>query len=186
MESPIVGIVVFRLAVGAHPERRHRRGRSVVWDVLNNRVTRTAIGAICEWVEVTAVAWRRRIPKTLSAGCDIRRYQSKLSRRSAAFPNIEAVFIKGFQIGGLDFRNPRQPRRLIPQRGEEFVHCRAFGFDFHAAFVVPHESSDSKPASQIENKWPEAHSLHRATDLNSLSDSRAQIYQLAPEMPFYG
>ena len=79
MESTVVGIVVFRLAVGAHPKRRHRRGRAVVWDVLNNRVARTAIGAVCKWIKITAVAWCGRIAKTLSAGRDIRRYQPEIA-----------------------------------------------------------------------------------------------------------
>ena len=134
MESTIVGIVVFRLAVGAHSKRRHRSGRTVVWDVLNNRVARAAIGAICKWIEVTAVAWCGRIAKTLSAGRDIRRYQSRNLPSIGRFPEYEAVFVVGFQIGDLDFRDTRQHWRLIPQRGEEFVHCRPFGFDFHAGF----------------------------------------------------
>ena len=94
MESPIVGIVVFRRAVAAHRKCRHRRGRAVVWDVLNNRVARTAIGAVCKWIEITAVAWCGGVVKTLSAGRDVRRYQREIAYRSAAFPDFEAVSLR--------------------------------------------------------------------------------------------
>lgn len=56
--------------------------------------------------------------------------------------------------------------------------------------IISHRRTSSAAAETCGPPRPlpriEAHSLHRATDLNSLSDSRAHIYQLAPEMPFYG
>ena len=180
MESTIVGIVVFGLAVGAHPKCGHGGGQTVVRDILDDRVPRAAIGAICKWIQVPAVAWCDRVGKTFGAGRDIRRYPREIAHRSAAFPNFEAVLVAGFQIRNVDLGDPRQNRGLDPQPCEEAVHCRPFRFDFDAGFRVPHESTDFKLFSQMEDKRPKAHALHGATDLNTLSDSRAHIRPISP------
>ena len=180
MESTIIGIVVFRLAVGAHPKWGHGGGRTVVRDILDDRVPRAAIDAICKCIQVPAVAWCGRVVKTLGAGRNIRRYQREIAHRWAAFPNFEAVFVAGFQIGNVDLGDTRQHRGLDPQPCKEIVHCPPFRFDFHAGFRVPHEATDVKLFSQIEDKRPKPYALHRATDLNTLSDSRAHIRPIGP------
>ena len=57
MKAAVKRIVVFSSAFRAHLKIRHGRLWAVIGNILDDRESRTAIGAIDEWVAITPVCW---------------------------------------------------------------------------------------------------------------------------------
>jgi hypothetical protein len=123
METAIGWIVVFALALGAHRERAHGRGRAVVGQGGDDGKARAAVGAVGEGIAEAAVARIEDLGETGRAGGQIR-HDQRAFLAAGAFADLEAhdaerVQERGFQA--LDDRN-RGPVALEPQ--QEFAQGR--------------------------------------------------------------
>jgi hypothetical protein len=64
MKTAVGGVVVFTLALRAQGKPRHARIGAVVWNRLNDRKSRTAMGAVGKGILVTPVGCILRLGKT--------------------------------------------------------------------------------------------------------------------------
>ena len=102
VEAPVARIVVLGAARRAHREGAHGGGRAVVRDVEDDRVPRTAVGAVRERVAVAAVGGVVDLGQAVVArrGVDAHRHRRRTGR--VGLDDAEAV--------ALAARRPRAPR----------------------------------------------------------------------------
>ncbi|HEY1464441.1 MAG TPA: hypothetical protein VGF44_13575 [Terriglobales bacterium] len=90
----------------------HGGFRSVIGDILNDRVTRTAVRTVSEWVSKSAIRGIGKILETILATRDIRRNQSKLTVDYLAFFDFKIFVTERFQSGCGHFFDLHQLWRL--------------------------------------------------------------------------
>jgi hypothetical protein len=132
VEAAVTGIVVFGLAARAHAKGRHSSGAAIVWNVLNNCVPGSAVGAVGEGIEVAAIAGLDAIIQTVAAGSHVGGNQRKSTHCWVTRLDSKPEFITGFQILYVDFGNFRQHRKPALQFRKKGLHLIAFGLDLHA------------------------------------------------------
>src|SRR5829696_1560278 len=71
MEAPVERIDIFRPAILTHGKFFHRCVWAVIWNILDDGETRSAVGAADEGIQITPVVWVEQFPLTLRANSDI-------------------------------------------------------------------------------------------------------------------
>lgn len=100
METAVRRIMVLRLAIRTHAKAGHGGGRPVVRNILNDGVTRAAIGAVGERITEAAIFGIINIAQAIVAGGDI---GARLKQTRRLSP------------GSLLFRKSYRPADLIQQ-----------------------------------------------------------------------
>ncbi len=72
MKAAIRGIVELNTAYRAHAELAHRRLVTVIGNVLYDRVTWSAVGAVYEWISKSPVLRIEKLAQAVPAGADVR------------------------------------------------------------------------------------------------------------------
>jgi hypothetical protein len=73
VESPVVRVVMLVFARFTHLELRHGSPLAVVRHIVDDRETRTTVGAVGECVPTTAVLGVEDVLQAIVAGCEVRR-----------------------------------------------------------------------------------------------------------------
>ena len=97
MEAAVEGIIIFRLALGAHLEIAHGGFGTVIGHILDYGKAGAAIGAVGEWIAVAAVFRIEQLAKASLAGSDIRRDKLVFPCLCLALPNFK-VFITAWWV----------------------------------------------------------------------------------------
>src|SRR5262245_2932600 len=98
MKASIKWILVFVTTRFTHLKRTHRRVRAVVWNILDNREARSAVGAVNEWIPITTIPRIEQLAQTIITGGDVRRNRSKLLARGIAFEDLKVGIIEWDEI----------------------------------------------------------------------------------------
>ena len=177
VKPPVGRVVILPLALRAHPEDRHRRLRPVVRNVLNDRVSRTAIGAVRERVAEAPVGRIHRIGQAGVAGRDIRRDQGELAGLGHAVPDREARLAGRLHLRDRALLDPGERRRLRPQsprRTSSTAGGRSFRLRHQPSRGIEHVPGEPQFARQVINERSESDSLDDAAqpDLHAPPGSR--------------
>ena len=131
MKAPVLGVLILRLARGAHREARHGGRGAVIRDVADDGVAWAAMGAIGEGIAVAAI---RRVAKITPAGIAracVGRDQRKFASLVVAAKNGKARAPLYLGFGDRDLGDFRELRRFVFQCLEKFFNLRAAAFDFN-------------------------------------------------------
>jgi hypothetical protein len=88
MKPAIEGILIFSLACRAHLERGHGGQGTIIRDILNDRKSGTAIGAVGKGITVPPISRVKEFGAAWPAGRDIRRDQD-IPRLCLAFADFK-------------------------------------------------------------------------------------------------
>ena len=91
METPVKGIFVFRLTLGAHLENLHSGQRAVIGDVFYDGEAGPAVGTVGKGVAVTAVINIAEIVAAFGAGGQIRRDELVLVGAGGACSDLKTI-----------------------------------------------------------------------------------------------
>src|SRR4030095_7091064 len=89
MKTAVRWIVILRATCRAHDQTRHGRERAVVRNVLDDRVPRSAIGAVDERIKISTVGGIQKFAEAVCTGCDVRRNRGAWANLRSAFMNYE-------------------------------------------------------------------------------------------------
>jgi len=162
MESAIGGILVLGFAEFAHAKARHRRERPVVGDVLDDGVTRTAVGAIRKRIPVTSIGGIRNVKVTLVAGRGVRGDQHELPFDSFALAYFEIGRSGRFHFSYGKLFYPCERRRMVSQGVEKSLDGSFITLHFNgdARAGVEDEAGESDVFCEVENKRAKANALN--------------------------
>ena len=171
MKPPIERIIVLGLTVGAHDKLIHRRLRPVVGDVLNDRKSRPAVGAVGERVIVAAIAGREDLPLAVFAGGDIGRDKLILVLHALALVDHKLVVSSKRMEACLQLVDPRPWGCLLAQGSDELAEGGfiAFGLDLHTPRGVAHPAGKLIVMCQSVDERSEPDSLHDPLDIDPCS-----------------
>jgi len=93
MEAPIEGIIVFALAVRAHPEVTHGGFRTIVGDVLDDGKPGPTVGAVGEGIAIAPILEGEKLVPAILAGGDIGGDKLILALLGKAVPNHKVGII---------------------------------------------------------------------------------------------
>ena len=131
MKAPVLGVLVLRLARGAHSEARHAGRDAVIRYVADDGVARAAMGAVGEGIAIAAIGRVPKItPASIARAC-VGRDQRKFARLVVAAKNGKARAPLNFGFGDRDLGDFRELRRFFFQGLEKFFNLRAAAFDFN-------------------------------------------------------
>ena len=174
VETAVRRILVFAQAIGAHREDRHGGLRAIVGDVLNDAVTRAAIGAVGEGIEIAAVGGIGEIGVAIVAGADVGRDHGELSGVRNAVMNGEGDFAHGRAVFDFDVLDFSERRRLDAETEKKIRESGLGAFDFrdHASRDVEDVALQIKLGGEAINERTEADALHGSTDMKALAMDR--------------
>jgi hypothetical protein len=67
MEPPVSRIIVFSLTSGAHRKFLHGGVGPIIGDIINYGVTWSAVGAVYEWISISAILRIEHLPDAIFA-----------------------------------------------------------------------------------------------------------------------
>src|SRR5437868_4915599 len=169
METTIVHVIVLQPAGGAHWEDRHGRPQTIVRNTLDDRVTRTTVSAIGEWISVAPVMGVREFINAGIAGGDIGRNKRKSVRFFRTFPDGEFRVSPCGDFGHFKINDLRQRRKVFAQRAAERVQDGpfAFGFDDHSPRGITDKTGNASLLRQSMHERTKSHALDNAEDEDS-------------------
>ena len=166
VEAAVERVVVFGLALGAHPEARHRRLRAVVGDALDDREARAAVRAVDERVAVAPVGGvgelgQARVARGHVGGDQRVRLAVALGRQDA-----EAALARGLDALGGNRLDHGEWRRLVLQEEDELADRRLgpLGLDHDAVLVVQDVAGEPELERGAIDERPEPNALDRPGD----------------------
>ena len=169
VETPVGGIVVFRLAVRAHREAAHRGIRAVVGQRFDDAETRAAIRAVGERVAVAAIPRIENFAQAIGAGRDVR--ENERGARAAFLARANAKFGKSSRLEESCFQAlDESERRLFAVEPEQkFVEFCAVALDLDADALrgIQHPATQLQLAGEAVNAGAKSNALHRALDHDS-------------------
>ena len=89
VEPAVVHIVIFRLAFFAHDEMFHRRVCAIIGKRIDDGEAGAAVGAVCEWIEITTIRWVENLAKAIVTGGNIWQHFGVLGAGGGAFVDFE-------------------------------------------------------------------------------------------------
>ena len=171
VETPIAGIVVFRLAGPAHREGRHTGAGAIVGDGAHDREPGAAMGAVGEGVAIASAGRIADLGEAGGAGGGIGDHAGP-DRARAAGQDAKARRRRrpgqGLRLQAVD---ARERRRLGLQAPEEAParSRRTPDPDQHALGVVPDLAAQAAVGRQPPGVGPKAHALNEAAHANRLA-----------------
>jgi hypothetical protein len=125
MEPAIGRIIVFSPTIGTHPEFCHSGLRSVIGDIADNRVARTAVCAIGKGILKTSVTRSLDLREAIPAGSDIRRNECEVSSLGTTFENGKFFVATRFKVLNRYFLNFGKRRQVFLKLFPKFI--KGFG-----------------------------------------------------------
>jgi hypothetical protein len=174
MEASVKGIIIFRLALGAHLEVAHGGLGTIIWHTFNYGEPRATVGAVSKRIAVTAVFTIHQLVKTGLAGSHIRRNELVPTSLSLALPNLEVLVTDGATILSSYVLDVGQWRRLCLEFLLKLLNslCFAFYLDSDIFRSVVNPSLEIVFDSQSVNEGTEADTLNNAPDTNRSQSER--------------
>ena len=145
----------------AHGETRHRRSAAGHRAAARDGVARAAMGAVDEGIEMKAARRIEQFVEAVLAGRGVGGDAGASPRRRCS-PRSRSPSRRVGATARSRRVDPRQRRRLAPQRGDELADARALDLDQHAVGVVGDEAAERVAARQPIDERAEADALHRA------------------------
>src|ERR1700734_453066 len=130
MKAPVFGVLILRLARGAHSEVRHGGRDAVIRYIADDGVARAAMGAIGEWIAVAAIRRVAKIAPASVARASVGGDQRKFAGLVVAAKNGKARAPLYFDFGDRDLGDFRELRRFFFQGLEKVFNFRSAAFDF--------------------------------------------------------
>ena len=72
MKTPVFRIIVFMLALGTHGKIPHGCFGAIIGDIINNGISRAAVGAIDKRIAKTAIHWIEQLPSAVVTNRHVR------------------------------------------------------------------------------------------------------------------
>src|SRR5215813_15332845 len=131
VEPPVYRVAIFALALWTHRKLFHRCAGAIVRHRFNDRKTRTAVRAVCEWVTKPSIVWIDNFAQAIGTGSDVGKDQYRLVAVLFALADFESVVADRIYKGGFQALDQRARRFLVFDAQQELAHRirRAFGFD---------------------------------------------------------
>ena len=129
VEPAVGGVVVLRLAAGAHPEPGHGRRRPVIGHPADDREPRAAVGAVDERVAVAAVVRIEQLVQAVAAGRRVRRDRGPGDAARRALDDLEPGMADRLAFLAQHAVDHGQRRRLVSQAHDEPVDHRVVALD---------------------------------------------------------
>ncbi len=190
MKAPVLGIFIFRPALGAEVEDGHGGVGAVIGHRPDDGEPGAAVGAVGKGILVAPVAGIIDVGQAVVTGGHVRGDQGRGGGQVPALPDSKAGAALG--RGGathhrVDTGQGRGlPRQLADKCGQG--GRGAFDLDFDALGGVAHPAGQVMQPGQPVDKGPEADALHHAGYLEpfsgqSLGNRHAPLYLLAGNLP---
>jgi len=170
MKAAVGGIVVFRLAAGAHAKGRHGGLGAVVGKTGNDRIARAAVGAVDKRVAVAAIPGGAHFFEAIRAHGHVRGYQhGGTGFLRAAGDDLEGFEPLGRGVADFDRNDLGQGRRVGGNAGHEGLNGlrRALHMDVDAGGGVGYMAAEVAAAGELEDIGAEADPLDDALDLDA-------------------
>jgi hypothetical protein len=163
VEAPVPGVLVLTATVDAHRKAGHRRVRTVVRNLADDREPRTALRAVDERIPVPAIVGVEELTEAVLARGDVGRDERALPRRLAR-GDRELGLAAQRQRLHRDRVDAGQARRLVPNGLRKHVEHRrrSFRLDHHAVAVVEDEADEAVSSREAVHERPEPDALHDA------------------------
>ncbi len=167
VKPAIRGVLVFRAAVRAHSEPRHRRLLSVVGNTRHDAQARSAIGAVGERVPETPSKRISCLSRTVLAKHRVGRHL-RVRASLQALCNDEIVLQNTHIRADFEIIDPAERRRVGLDTVDQIVQQRAFttGTNQHALSVIHHFANKAELTRIAPHRRPETDSLHPASNPN--------------------
>ncbi len=166
MVTAVERVCVFPGAILTHLESRHGRPSPVVWQGVDDCVTRAAVGAIGERIAKPPLAGRPDLLKAVWAGRDVGRNEDE-ALALLGRENLEiSVSHEGrrFEFDLFDEGERRLLSLESPEEGITLAPARAFEMDFDAEADVLDPAREAEPLGQSKDERPEPDSLDDSED----------------------
>ena len=162
-------IVVFGLAGRAHGELGHGGLRPVVRDAARDGEARAAVGAVGEWVAITAVGGVEELTQAVRAGRGIGGDAGRDLPYYLTRDNQEIRFAFHSQVLSCNGIDSGQWRDLYTETGKESLNALSLAFDLDAdpVRIVSDEACESLLRGEAVDEWPEADALHHTANQHS-------------------
>ena len=167
VEAPIAGSLVLLPAGLAHREVAHRRSRPVVREGLDDRESRTAVGAVDERVPVPAIVRVEELAQARVAGGGVGRDEPIAGGAFDADVDVEPgepVDVLGRPADVVHHGERRRGARRAPPRTHRATGRRPFQVDLDHTVGVADPARQAVPLRQPPDERPEPHALHDAAD----------------------
>jgi len=166
VEAAVKGIVIFRLAPGAHLEVAHGGAGAIVWHALDDGKPRATIGAVGKRIAIAAVFRIQDLVKTGLAGGDVWRNELVFASLSLALPNFKAFVADRAMIFNSYVFDVGQRRgfrlQFLLKLPDSFGLAFYLDLDVFRSVVDP--ALEVVLDSQSIDERPEAHALNNAPD----------------------
>ena len=190
MKAPVLGIFIFRPALGAEVEHGHGGVGAVIGHRPDDGEPGAAVGAVGEGIPVAPVAGIIDVGQAVVAGGHVRGDQGRGGGQVPALPDGKAGAALG-RGGATHHRiDTGQGRGLLRQLADKSGQrgWGAFDLDFDALGSVAHPAGQVVQPGQPVDKGPEADALHHAGHLQlfsgqSLWNRHAPRYLQAGNLP---
>ena len=163
VKAAIQRVLVLLGALFTHGKASHGGDDPVVGNGARYGVTRAAIGAIGEGIEVAVIVLREHVCQTIIAYAYIRAYEYIVSVLAVALHNAKGFFpLDYFRLLCLKACQGGQGREPVGKKFWEGadVFGPSLHLDIHAKACVAHMSSELKLFCQPEDKGAKAYALH--------------------------
>jgi hypothetical protein len=95
VKTSVKRIMIFTGAIVTHSKDCHGGFGPVIGNVVNDGVSRSAVGAVDERIEVSSVLRVKELPEAIAAGCCVRRYEGCSLFALLAGPDLESAVGSG-------------------------------------------------------------------------------------------
>ena len=187
VEAAVGGILVFVSTGLAHREAAHRGRGAVVRDVEDDRVPRAAVRAVDERIPEPPVGGVQELAEAVGADGHVGRDQGH-ALAAAGRENAKAPGPLGRNGYGLDGRDLRERRRMVPQVAEEIVDLlgRTFHLDEDALGVVEDPPGQAALGGQAVDGRAEPDALDDAADADPPPHGRDGNARVLGSMSVHG
>ena len=169
VEAPVGRVAVLALAVRAHAEGGHGRGRTVVGHVAHDGEARAAAGAVRERIVKSPVGRVQHLGEAVGAGGEVGRDGDPPLVGAGALLDQEGPGLLGGDLGGPEGGHPRRgwPSGAKPRLEGVEGGRRPEGLHGDAGVVVADPPGDAAVAGRPPDEGAHAHALHGAADLDA-------------------
>ena len=162
MEAPIPRVVIFRLTGGTHGKVRHGGLVAIIRDILDNRITRPAVGTVDKGIAVASVDGVQELGQAIRAGANIGGNQRGTRLLSLALDDAKTVqrsegLLHHLHLNDLSkwwcFSRNVPDKRLDCSRQPSHLDLDAIG-------LIPNPAGKLAAISQLKDKGAKPYSLH--------------------------
>ena len=172
MKTSITGILVFLSAIRAHLKPSHRRIRTVVGDILDDRESRTTISTVDKGVTKAPIIRVKHFRLALFTNRNIRRNRYEIGLLILAGDDSKVGVGFCFNFLRLDRVNLCQGRGMAGNFCNKtfYVLRIAYHLNIDTAGRVANPTEQAVFQCQVENKRAESYTLDDAGDMDVIAD----------------